>query len=72
MLLIQQHMIINQYHEADTEVCVAVSRLIKKPDYILLENVQGFEKSLSRRELLRVLQHMDFSFQVKFRFLLKR
>jgi len=41
-------------------------RLVKKPDYILVENVQGFEKSCCRTELLRVLKSLDFGLQVNY------
>jgi len=34
------------------------------PRYILLENVRGFESSAMRNELIRVLNSLDFQFQV--------
>lgn len=49
-----------------SSLCFAVSafRLSKIPSYILLENVKGFETSLTRDVTVKTLEKLDFVFQV--------
>lgn len=47
-------------------------RLDKIPDYIFVENVKGFETSLTREILIEMLRKLDFVFQVTVLCLLRK
>lgn len=40
-----------------------IPHLKKKPVYIMLENVKGFEDSMARAQLIKMFQEMDYNYQ---------